>query len=451
MRAVRPIAYVLCAFLTNGAFSQTVTDGREILGRFELRFAELDSLLHPSRDVATDLSGDRRVPAPGSVAVSADVIDQALDRRVEAEIKEFKSRTGLQITGQTYYRLDEGLGMDEDDAVSQYNAKVQAELRWSPLQSSIFRRKGTVNEIRLKGELDRLAYEKNRLGMSVVRQKELFRSRYDSLLCGILRHRIDNLALLSDAHDYLLHNENISSDGLLEILNEKAEAERKLMSVGGNRYPQARDLSCPAVRLVMVDSARLLQHICDRQIDLKELGLRMALLEQREANTDYWNNVDIAPFVRYSYYTRTALPNSSNVDAGISFRLLLSAESKRQRQSIRAERGLLGAEHDRLLARVYDEVRFILDGIGRLNLSIEGEYRRSRELLHYLAVRKEAYANRIGEYDRLARMKEYNSYLMCLEKMAEFQYQRDCQIADLARYLTDEPVETFCYEEKVMD
>ena len=35
--------------------------------------------------------------------------------------------------------------------------------------------------------------------------------------------------------------------------------------------------------------------------------------------------------------------------------------------------------------------------------------------------------------------------------MAEFQYQRDCQIADLARYLTDEPVETFCYEEKVMD
>ena len=48
-------------------------------------------------------------------------------------------------------------------------------------------------------------------------------------------------------------------------------------------------------------------------------------------------------------------------------------------------------------------------------------------------------------------MKEYHSYLMCLEKMAEFQYQRDCQIADLARYLTDEPVETFCYEEKVMD
>ena len=48
-------------------------------------------------------------------------------------------------------------------------------------------------------------------------------------------------------------------------------------------------------------------------------------------------------------------------------------------------------------------------------------------------------------------MKEYNSYLMCLEKMIEYQYQRDCQIANLTRYLTDEPIVRFCYEEKIMN
>lgn len=450
MKGAEIILSVLCAFVVNGTFAQTGTAGMEILGRFEQRFAELDSLLHPNREVSSGLYDSSHVAGTDFVPESLDKINPALDRRVEAEIKEFKSRTGLQVTGQTYYRLDGELGMDEDDPLSGYNAKVQAELRWSPFQSSLFKRKGKVNEIRIRGEIDRLAYEKNRLGTSVVRQKEHFRTRHDSLLCGILRHRISNLSLLSEAHDYLLRNENISSDGLLEILNEKAEAERKLMSVE-NRYPETRDLSCPVVWLVKIDSVRLLRHISETQIELKELELRMSLLEQQEANTGYWNKADIAPFVRYSYYTRTALPNSSNVDAGISFRLPLSAESKRERQSIRAERELLTEEQDRFLTQVYDEVRFILDGIGRLNLSIEGEYRRSRELQDYLSFRREAYTNRIGEYDRLARMKEYNSYLMCLEKMVEFQYQRDCQIADLARYLTDEPIAGFCYEEKVMD
>ena len=92
-------------------------------------------------------------------------------------------------------------------------------------------------------------------------------------------------------------------------------------------------------------------------------------------------------------------------------------------------------------------MNFILSDIDRLNLSITGEYRRCKDLQNYLTVREEAHTNRIGEYNRLARMKEYNSYLMCLEKMVEFQYQRDCQIANLSRYLTDEPIKMFCYEE----
>lgn len=154
--------------------------------------------------------------------------------------------------------------------------------------------------------------------------------------------------------------------------------------------------------------------------------------------------------MRYSYYTRTALPNSSNIDAGISFNLPISTEAKREKQTIRAKRELLKVEQNRFLRQVYDEVDFILNDIDRLNLSITGEYRRCKDLQNYLTVRKEAYTNRIGEYNRLARMKEYNSYLMCLEKMIEFQYQRDCQIANLARYLTDEPIEMFCYEEEII-
>lgn len=429
--------------------SQTGNDARELLQRFEQRFDELDSLILPVRKGLPDRYGSS-IPGDAVCPQESDsCFSPALDKKVNAEISAFKGRTGLQVTGQTYYRLDESLGMDEDDAVSRYNGKVQAELRWSILQSSLFKRKGKINEIRIKGEIDRLAYEKERLGMSVIRQKEYFRQRHDSLLCGILRHRISNLSLLSLAHDYLLRNESISSDELLNILNEKAEAERKLMAVG-NRFMESRDLSCPPAHIIKVDTARLSRHVREKHAELKALDLRMDLLDQQESNTSYWNNADIAPFVRYSYYTRTTLPNSSNIDAGISFKLPVSTETRRERRVIRARRELMQEEQSRFLRQVYDEVAFILEDIDRLNLSIAGEYRRCKDLQDYLTVRKEAYANRIGEYSRLARMKEYNSYLMCLEKMVEFQYQRDCRIASLARYLTDEPVGVFCHEEKIM-
>ena len=450
MKGVKIMLPIICVFQMNYAFARHQPDGQELLYRFDRRFSELDSLICPVPEKRSDIRGGRLSAAPRFTPVPDDGLSGTLGKRVETEIKTFKSRTGLQITGQTYYRLDHGLGLDENDALACYDAKVQAELRWSVFQSSLFKRKGKINEIRVKGEIDRMTYEKDRLGMSVARLKEFFKQRQDSLLCGILRHRIKNLSLLAAANDYLLSNESISSDELLNILNEKAEAERKLMGAGC-RYPQSQDLSTPDISIVKIDTLRLLSHVRAKQIELRALDLRISLLAQQEANAGYWSKVDMVPFVRYSYYTRAALPNTSNVDAGISFKLPVSVEARRERQKIRAERELLAKEKGLVLTQVYDEVRFILNDVERLNNSIAGEYRRSKELKEYLTRRGKAYLNRIGEYSRLARMKEYNSYLLCLEKMIEFGYRRDCLISDLSRYLTDEHVENFCHGERLVN
>ena len=82
--------------------------------------------------------------------------------------------------------------------------------------------------------------------------------------------------------------------------------------------------------------------------------------------------------------------------------------------------------------------------VERLNNSIIGEYRRSLQLRQYISMRKDAYENRKGEYNRLARMKEYNAYLLSLERLLEFQYSRDQQIAGLAKFLCGENVSDFC-------
>ena len=129
--------------------------------------------------------------------------------------------------------------------MSRYKSKVQAELRWYPFQSAVFKRKGRIREQELRGMIDRLAFDKEELGMLVERQKEVFRNASDTLLAGVLLHRINNLNMLSDAYLYLLGNQNISSDDLLQILNEKAEAERLLATLPAG-LPAAVDLSSPS-------------------------------------------------------------------------------------------------------------------------------------------------------------------------------------------------------------
>lgn len=416
--------------------------GMEILSAFDSRFTRLDSLIFRASSPHATLAPEN--VEKESVA-SRENVDAAIDRRVEAQIGEIRSITGLKFTGQTYYRLDGVLGSDEDDPVSVYKTKVQAELRWYPFQSALFKRAGRINEMRLRGAIDKLAYDKEDLGMLVERQKEVFRVYSDSLLSGILLHRIENLEMLSGAYTYLLGNENISSDDLLQILNEKAEAERLLASIPGPHIP-ATDLARPSGFIVELDTAAFLAKVRSTQADISTLRLRMELLEQQERNTSYWTEVNAAPFVRYSLYTRTAAPNSSNVDAGLVFTVPFSFEFWKKRKALRAERDILAAEADHLSTRIMEAVHAILLDIERYNAASLGEFRRMEELKQYLVLRANAYDNRVGEYNRLARMKEYNSYILCCEKFVDYQYRKECAIADLQKFLTDTSVLSFCRE-----
>jgi len=416
--------------------------------RFEARFALLDSIIrHPGHHIAytSRHAASALDPARAEIGALRQAADSAIDRRVKAEIGAMKSVTGLTVNGQVYTRLDDDFGLDEEDALSRYKAKVQAELRWNFLNSSLINRRGKANEIRLRGDIDRLDYRREELGRLVASQQEQFRIRYDSLLCGVLSHRIANLSLLADAQTYLLAEGGISSDDLLEILEEKAEAERMMATID-RPAPPAGDLSNPSGVVVRVDSVRLLDFIRLYDTNTSSLELRRRLLDQQIANTRGWTSLNLSPFVRYSYYMRPDVSNSSNIDAGLSFIVPLARTSAKKRRALRAERGVLDLEQERASALVTERVRLVLLDIERMNRSIEGEVRRLAGLKGYLDLRREAYENRIGEYDYLARMKEYNTYLLCCERLLSFSYRRDCLLASLQNYLPDTSILDFCVE-----
>lgn len=417
--------------------------------RFETRFGLLDSIIHHP---AQNPDNGGAVSLPGSRIVAGDYVrmnvDSVIDNMVNARISEMKNVTGLTVNGQVYGRLDEGFGLDEDDALSRYKGKIQAEIRWNFLKSSIINRKGKANEIRLQGDIQRLEYKRENVGRFVALQKEQFRNRYDSLLCGVLTHRIENLTLLSDAQSFLLAQGGISSDDLLTILNEKAEAER-LMATILRDYSASGDLSNPSGIVVDVDTTRLIRFICEYNAGTSTIELRRRLLDQQIDNTTYWNTLNLSPFIRYSYYTRPVVPNSSNIDAGLSFIVPLSSETAKKRKAMKSERGVLDLERDRLTNEITEKVRLTLLDIERMNRSIEGEVKRLSELKGYLEIRREAYDNRIGEYNYLSRMKEYNTYLLCCERLLSFSYQRDCMLASLQVYLPDVSIFDFCVETRL--
>ena len=442
MRRLLLILIVICA--TTMTYAQP--DGSQrLFDTFEQRFVALDSLIFVSSDADSATADHPAVHFQHwwIAQDSTSAADSLITNQVNAEVRAMKHETGLALTGQTYYRLDEGLALDEDDAVSRYKAKVQVELRWNFLNSSLIHRQGRQQAIELQGDIERIEMDKANLARLLAENQEFYQQKYDSLLSGILQHRLVNLTLMNDAQMYLLEHGNISSDEMLDIINDKAEAERALMAMSKS-YPMANDLSHPSGLVVELDSAGLLSYIREHHADLHLLQLQSELLAQQMENHSYWTKLNISPFIRYSYYFRTDLANSTNVDFGVNFNIPITGEAGKKRAAMDAKRMIIDKEKEETTKKIEENIRAILLDIERLNRVSTAELHRMQDLKRYLQIRSHAYLNRKGGYNIILRTKEYNTYLVCWEKFLSYQYQRDCLLMTLQTYLTDTSIFDFC-------
>lgn len=442
MRRLLVILFVICA--TTMTYAQP--DGSQrLFDTFEQRFVALDSLIFVSSDADSATADHPAVHFQHwwIAQDSTSAADSLITNQVNAEVRAMKHETGLALTGQTYYRLDEGLALDEDDAVSRYKAKVQVELRWNFLNSSLIHRQGRQQAIELQGDIERIEMDKANLARLLAENQEFYQQKYDSLLSGILQHRLVNLTLMNDAQMYLLEHGNISSDEMLDIINDKAEAERALMAMS-KTYPMTNDLSHPSGLVVEIDSAGLLSYIREHHADLHLLQLQSELLAQQMENHSYWTKLNISPFIRYSYYFRTDLANSTNVDFGVNFNIPITGEAGKKRAAMDAKRMIIDKEKEEATKKIEENIRAILLDIERLNRVSTAELQRMQDLKRYLQIRSHAYLNRKGEYNIILRTKEYNTYLVCWEKFLSYQYQRDCLLMTLQTYLTDTSIFDFC-------
>lgn len=414
---------------------------KELFKKFESHFALFDSLIFSARPVKT--LGKPSLLEDYTERTINPEVDSLLHDKVEKQIQAMKAETGLLISGQTYYRLDEGFSIDDDDALSRYLAKVQMELRWNFLNSSLINRKSRIKELQIKGELEKLSLEREHTNELINRQKEFFREEYDSLLAGVLQLRIKNLQLLNDAQQYLVSDRSISTDDLLKILDEQAVAERTLAAIPKD-YPMTGQLAVPQGYIVRIDTARLIKQICQNYLLLHTHDLQISLLQEQEKSTNYWRILNLSPFFRYSYYLRPEIRNSSNIDVGLAFQIPIAASEGKKRKALKAERLQKTMEKEDIIELVSENVNMLFKEIERCNRGLSGEMSRIEKMKKYIKLRKDNYERHIGEYNFMSRIKEYNHYLTCWENFYSHQYKRDCCIAELQNYLSEHSIMDFC-------
>lgn len=433
---------LLCCMSALPSWAQTVEE-QQLFKRFEKMFNMLDSLVF-QQDIQVSQEELRRADYITNDSASRSSLELMMDEKLALEIKSMKAESGLIFTGQTYYRLDEGVGITEDDdAVSRYKAKIQAELRWNFLSSSIINRKSRTKELELKSALEELSLESKHIDRQIDRQKEYLQKEYDSLFSAVLKLRINNLQLLNDAQQYLVQDRSISTDELLKIMDEQAIAERLYAAIP-HEYEHEVQLSNPYGSTIKIDTAALMEHVRMHETNLMGAELQMQLLQQQIKHTNYWRSLNLSPFIRYSYYMRPVLNNSANVDAGVAFQIPITGEMAHKKKVLKAEVSQTALSKDLMMDYIHEEIRILLLEIERANRGLAGEVSRIGKLKKYMALRKENYKGHIGEYNFMSRLMEYNHYLKCWENFYTYQYKRDCCIADLQRFLSNKSILEFC-------
>lgn len=400
-------------------------DNDSILSAFSQRFVVLDSLMRRT------VEPEDRLTFAG--LLRTDVLDSVFDEKEAYERKAFKRKHGLELTGQAYYRLDDQLGFDEDDQYSRYKAKFQGELGWNLFNSSFLQRKSQLRLIGLTNEAERLQEQKKLFSPLSDRAEDYIERQYDVLSAAVLHEQLLNNEVLQMAYLFILENDRAGNDKLLEANTEKMRIEHALAQTGTTAADACGQIRIIRPVLVSVDSTRLLAHLRDYHVELRESQVREEALDARIRLTNYAHSMRLTPFVRVSHYLRSTLGSSTNVEVGARFTFPFYGDASAKRRALRTEQAITSLGRENLCETLTEQCRRLISQLDRLNVAIDAEQRHADLLRRFIALRTQAYMNSQNGYNHVARLGEYNEYLKSLERTYSLLRLRDLCLLDIQK------------------
>lgn len=396
----------------------------EVLCLFQARFTQLDTLLKHQVTVPSPM-----VQAGYIGHGAADYTDSLYRAKTAHETLALERRTGLEITGQVYARPDEALkNVDEEDNVSIYKAKAQAELGWNIINSRFYQGKEKKEKITLANELTRLQQKKRLSADSYEKASEQITERYNRYIGITIAHRLANLDIMNTAYQYMLEKDRISSDKMLKVMNDKMEAEYDLSILCTSKDIDNQPVYRIVPTRVDVDTTALWQYVAMESMDTRISDVKERMADNDSKLTNYIATMRMTPFVRWSSYWTSNNRLSNNADVGVRFTLPLYDESGRKKKALATEKEIIRNERTSDVATLKMECGNLIKKVDNINRAIATEAFHIEQMNKYVAMRRHAYKNQTDGYNYLARMEEYTGLLESMERLYKLMQNRSLAV-----------------------
>ena len=403
-----------------------------VLKHFKNRFAQLDTLLnHP-------------------IWVQSPVINLGLNRQHTADIRNTDSlywaktaheqlaiarHHGLEVTGQVYARPDAYFDADNDneDQVSKYKVKTQAELGWNIINSKFYQGKEKKAKVALANELSRLQSKKRMTADIYEKAAEELTEQYNFYIGTIIAHRLDNLDIMNEAYQYMLEKDRISNDKMLKVMNEKLAAEYDISILCSDRDISNKPIYRIRPTRILVDTTALWHHIDEESIDARIVMVKEQIADNDSKLANYLSTTRITPFARWSSYWQSNNKISNNADIGVRFTIPIYNENPRKRKALETEKEIIRSSRSTDVKEIKQSVSILLKRIENLNQAIATEAFHIDQTGKYIDMRRFAYKNQKQGYNYLMRMDEYTGFLESMERMYKLMLNRGLAIINIEK------------------
>ena len=403
-----------------------------VLKHFKNRFAQLDTLLnHP-------------------IWVQSPVINLGLNSQHTADIRNtdslYWSKTaheqlaiarhhGLEVTGQVYARPDAYFDADNDneDQVSKYKVKTQAELGWNIINSKFYQGKEKKAKVALANELSRLQSKKRMTADIYEKAAEELTEQYNFYIGTIIAHRLDNLDIMNEAYQYMLEKDRISNDKMLKVMNEKLAAEYDISILCSDRDISNKPIYRIRPTRILVDTTALWHHIDEESIDARIVMVKEQIADNDSKLANYLSTTRITPFARWSSYWQSNNKISNNGDIGVRFTIPIYNENPRKRKALETEKEIIRSSRSTDVKEIKQSVGILLKRIENLNQAIATEAFHIEQTGKYIDMRRFAYKNQKQGYNYLMRMDEYTGFLESMERMYKLMLNRGLAIINIEK------------------
>ena len=403
-----------------------------VLKHFKNRFAQLDTLLnHP-------------------IWVKSPVINLGLNSQHTADIRNtdslYWSKTaheqlaiarhhGLEVTGQVYARPDAYFDADNDneDQVSKYKVKTQAELGWNIINSKFYQGKEKKAKVALANELSRLQSKKRLTADIYEKAAEELTEQYNFYIGTIIAHRLDNLDIMNEAYQFMLEKDRISNDKMLKVMNEKLAAEYDISILCSDRDISNKPIYRMKPTRIVVDTTALWHHIDQESIDARIVMVKEQIADNDSKLANYLSTTRITPFARWSSYWQSNNKISNNADIGVRFTIPIYNENPRKRKALETEKEIIRSSRSTDVKEIKQSVGILLKRIENLNQAIATEAFHIEQTGKYIDMRRFAYKNQKQGYNYLMRMDEYTGFLESMERMYKLMLNRGLAIINIEK------------------